>query len=107
MSKEITFTQYMNRSLAFRNGLTQYCIGKGYEAQTTRNVLHLLDKMDTKSKHSIEYRKNLMEWFNGKSSTLTLRDFAEEVGYNYWGNLTNSNIIDTFDAYSCKFKTVY
>lgn len=39
-----------------------------------------------------------------KIGTLELRDIAEEVGYNYWDSLEDSNAIDWIDSYLAKIK---
>lgn len=96
---EITLTEYMNRSIWFRGKVTTYCIKKGNNAQETRDVLHLLDALDNESEKNVEFRYRFYVWLYGGTGTLELRDMAYLVGFDYWDNIKNSNIIDTFDSY--------
>lgn len=101
--KTLALTDYMNRSIYFRGKLTKYCIEKGNEAQETRNTLHLLDAMDNKAKDDLEYRYKVYVWMFGGTGTLELRDLANELGFDYWESIKNSNIIDTFDSFQGYF----
>ena len=98
----IGFTEYMNKSLYFRKVLTAYCVNMGNEAQETRNHLKMLDRFDTEAKDNDIFRNEVFNWFNNKTSTIKLRALSLYVGYDYWENLTNSNIIDTFDTANIK-----
>ena len=101
----VTFTEYMNKSIYFGRGLTNFCISLGNEAQETRNTLHLLGLMDARSEIDVEYRTELFKWFNlKKGGTLKIRDLSLSVGVDYWKDLKNSNIIDTFDSFHCVLK---
>lgn len=94
----ITFTEYMNKSLSFRRVLTAYSVNIGNEAQDTRNHLKMLDCFDTEAKENEIFRNEVFNWLNKKTSTIKLRALALYVGYDYWENLKNSNIIDAFDT---------
>lgn len=98
----ISFTEYMNKSLGFRNKLTTYCIKMGNEAQETRNHLKLLDCFDSEARKNEVFRNELFKWFNKKTSTIELRYLSSFVGFDYWENIKISNIIDTFDTVNIK-----
>ena len=98
----VSFTEYMNRSLLFREILTAYSMSMGNEAQEIRGYLKMLDCFDTESKDNDIFRNEVFNWFNKKTSTIKLRELSLCVGYDYWENLTNSNIIDTFDTANIK-----
>jgi len=93
----ISFTEHMNKSLSFRKHLTAYCLKEGNEAKEIRSYLKMLDCFDAKSENDEIFRNEVFNWLNKKSSTIKLRDLAFKVGYDYWQNLSNANIIDTFD----------
>lgn len=70
----------------------------GNGAQETRNNLNLLDCFDNESEHNELFRNEVFNWLNKKTSTIKLRALSLYVGIDYWENLRNSNIIDTFDT---------
>lgn len=97
----VSFTEYMNKSLQLRKNLTAYCLNRGDEAQEVRNHLSLLDAFDTESLKDEIFRHEIYNWFEKKTSTIKLRALSLHVGFDYWENLKNSNIIDTFDSLQC------
>lgn len=101
-SKTVSFTEYMNKSLSFRGVLTDYCVNKNYKHHETISHLGLLDKFDTKANVNDTFRAEVFAWYNNKVSTVEFRGLALKVGCDYWGNLKNSNIIDTFDSVNIK-----
>ena len=98
----IKFTEYMNKSLAFREVLKTYCLKNGYEAKEIRERLEMLDSFDKESERNNEFRNDVFEWFNGTTSTIKLRQLSLHVGYDYFENLKNGNIIDSFDTANIK-----
>lgn len=98
MTQELTLTEYMNKSLSFRNKLTKYCMSKGNKAQETRKTLHLLDVIDNASEKDAGLRMRFYTWMLGGTSTIELREIAKEMGYDYWSNIQHQNIVDTFDS---------
>lgn len=97
----LTLTEYMNKSIVFRKHLTNYCVLNNYKAQDTRNVLNVLDKIDNESNVNENFRMVFFNWLSNKGSTILLRELCNIVNVNYWENLKDSNLIDTFDSCSC------
>ena len=98
----VSFTEYMNKSLLFRQILTTYCVKIGDKAEEIRNHLKMLDCFDTESKNNDIFRNEVFNWFNKKTSTIKLRELSLYVGYDYSKKLSDSNIIDTFDTANIK-----
>jgi hypothetical protein len=88
----------MKNSLIFRNNLTAFCINRGDDRFEVLEHLSLLNLFDIEAEKNKEFRVDVNNWMNKKTSTIKLRELCLKVKYNYWADLRTSNIIDTFDA---------
>lgn len=74
---------------------------KQFEKSRSGKVINAkkhLEKAVKKAEKDIDFRNKLGDWLTGKTSTLKLRELMEEIGVDYWANLSNSNAIDYLDS---------
>lgn len=100
MENHLSFTEFMRVSKNFRNKLIKFCIERGKETNETRKHLYLLDLIETNSEKDLFLRGEFYKWLVGKDGykTIKLREICKHVGFDYWGSLENTNIIDEFDT---------
>lgn len=74
---------------------------KQFEKSRSGKVINAkkhLEKAVSKAEKDVDFRNKLGDWLTGKTSSLKLRELMEEIGVDYWGNLSNSNAIDYLDS---------
>lgn len=88
----------MNKSFVFRKKALKRCEEK--EMAFKQKVLNVLDLIDFRAQNNIEFRNEFYKWFLRLEnySTLELRKLFKIMGYDYWENIENSNLIDFLDS---------
>jgi hypothetical protein len=96
----IDFASTYNMAIEFQSQIEKYAKESQRLCSSYHNAKIIFTKMIEHAKKDPAYCQKFWVWLKGRTSTIALRELTKVVGYDYWGNLTQSNGIDYIDSVS-------